>query len=212
MCGRASPATTCCASLQARDSCCTLLMWSMPWHCCSVPANCPRIPAVFHKAHSQHGRSCEGMHKLWVHPACAGRHLLTEQLVDAFIPNDTDMSEAAGRVNVRTAWLRPCSASPITRLFDSAWLPRSYEFQSACTAPIEAQQLVLQCQQGFEVRVLQVVTGPNASGKSVYAKQVALIVFLAHVGAFVPAEAAVMLHMSLCPSVQHLRLLCVCVC
>ena len=38
---------------------------------------------------------------------------------------------------------------------------------------------------------LQVVTGPNFSGKSVYAKQVALIVFLAHVGAFVPAEAAV---------------------
>lgn len=39
--------------------------------------------------------------------------------------------------------------------------------------------------------LLQVVTGPNFSGKSVYAKQVALIVFLAHVGAFVPAEAAV---------------------
>jgi DNA mismatch repair protein MSH5 len=39
--------------------------------------------------------------------------------------------------------------------------------------------------------MLQVVTGPNFSGKSVYAKQVALIVFLAHVGAFVPAEAAV---------------------
>lgn len=41
------------------------------------------------------------------------------------------------------------------------------------------------------VQLLQVVTGPNFSGKSVYAKQVALIVFLAHVGAFVPAEAAV---------------------
>ena len=39
--------------------------------------------------------------------------------------------------------------------------------------------------------MLQVVTGANFSGKSVYAKQVALIVFLAHVGAFVPAEAAV---------------------
>jgi MutS domain V len=42
--------------------------------------------------------------------------------------------------------------------------------------------------------VLQVVTGPNLSGKSVYAKQVALIVFLAHVGAFVPAESAVSQH------------------
>lgn len=35
------------------------------------------------------------------------------------------------------------------------------------------------------------LTGPNYSGKSVYLKQVALIVFLAHVGSFVPAQAAV---------------------
>jgi DNA mismatch repair ATPase MutS len=32
---------------------------------------------------------------------CAGRHLLTEQMVGSFIPNDTDVSDAAGRVNVR---------------------------------------------------------------------------------------------------------------
>lgn len=36
-----------------------------------------------------------------------------------------------------------------------------------------------------------VVTGPNHSGKSVYLKQVALIVFLAHIGSFVPAEHAI---------------------
>jgi DNA mismatch repair protein MSH5 len=35
-----------------------------------------------------------------------------------------------------------------------------------------------------------VLTGPNYSGKSVYLKQVALVVFMAHVGSFVPAEAA----------------------
>lgn len=34
------------------------------------------------------------------------------------------------------------------------------------------------------------ITGPNMSGKSCYAKQVALIVFLAHIGSFVPAQAA----------------------
>ena len=34
------------------------------------------------------------------------------------------------------------------------------------------------------------LTGPNQSGKSIYLKQVALIVFLAHVGSFVPAETA----------------------
>jgi DNA mismatch repair protein MSH5 len=34
------------------------------------------------------------------------------------------------------------------------------------------------------------VIGPNASGKSVYLKQVALISYLAHIGSFVPAERA----------------------
>lgn len=35
-----------------------------------------------------------------------------------------------------------------------------------------------------------VLTGPNYSGKSVYLKQVALIIFMAHVGSFVPAKSA----------------------
>ncbi|OTB01522.1 hypothetical protein M426DRAFT_63971 [Hypoxylon sp. CI-4A] len=35
-----------------------------------------------------------------------------------------------------------------------------------------------------------VLTGPNHSGKSVYLKQVALIVYLAHIGCYVPAEGA----------------------
>ena len=34
------------------------------------------------------------------------------------------------------------------------------------------------------------LTGPNYSGKSVYQKQVALIVYMAHIGSFVPADAA----------------------
>jgi DNA mismatch repair protein MSH5 len=36
-----------------------------------------------------------------------------------------------------------------------------------------------------------VLTGPNHSGKSVYLKQMATILFLAHIGSFVPAEEAV---------------------
>ncbi|TGZ76787.1 hypothetical protein EX30DRAFT_336190 [Ascodesmis nigricans] len=35
------------------------------------------------------------------------------------------------------------------------------------------------------------LTGPNHSGKSVYLKQIALIVYLAHIGSFVPAESAI---------------------
>ena len=37
---------------------------------------------------------------------------------------------------------------------------------------------------------IALISGPNASGKSVYLKQVALIVYLAHIGSFVPCERA----------------------
>ena len=37
---------------------------------------------------------------------------------------------------------------------------------------------------------IHLITGPNASGKTVYLKQVGIIVYLAHIGSFVPADAA----------------------
>lgn len=37
---------------------------------------------------------------------------------------------------------------------------------------------------------INIITGPNYSGKTIYVKQVALIVFLSHIGSFVPADAA----------------------
>jgi DNA mismatch repair protein MutS len=41
-----------------------------------------------------------------------------------------------------------------------------------------------------ERSTLAIITGPNMAGKSTFIRQVALIVLLAHTGAFVPAEAA----------------------
>ncbi len=34
------------------------------------------------------------------------------------------------------------------------------------------------------------ITGPNASGKTVYIKQLSIIIYLAHLGCFVPASFA----------------------
>ena len=51
--------------------------------------------------------------------------------------------------------------------------------------PFEPNDLVLD-----DARRMLIVTGPNMGGKSTYMRQCALIVLLAHVGSFVPADAA----------------------
>jgi DNA mismatch repair protein MSH5 len=46
-------------------------------------------------------------------------------------------------------------------------------------------------QESIESPNMLIMTGPNYSGKSVYLKQNALIVYMAHIGSFVPADKAV---------------------
>lgn len=38
--------------------------------------------------------------------------------------------------------------------------------------------------------LIKVLTGPNSCGKSVYLKQIGLVIFMAHIGCYVPARTA----------------------
>ncbi|KAG2497286.1 hypothetical protein HYH03_004869 [Edaphochlamys debaryana] len=92
-----------------------------------------------------------------------GRHPLAEMVVEPYIPFSTAMEEGGEAVAAAAA----------------AALGGSGHAASGSGGGPD----------GLGGR-LQVVTGPNASGKSCYARAVALIAFLAHVGSFVPADEA----------------------
>ncbi len=63
---------------------------------------------------------------------------------------------------------------------------RHLVIEQALTTPFIANSLHLS-----NKRKMLVITGPNMGGKSTYMRQTALIVLLAHIGSFVPAEKAV---------------------
>lgn len=89
------------------------------------------------------------------------RHILQEFKVPSFVPNDAFIVGGTGSVEQ--------TDEDHSVNFDS-------QIDTSCKGEDGPSMLVL--------------TGPNYSGKSVYLKQVALIVFMAHVGSFVPADSA----------------------
>ena len=62
-----------------------------------------------------------------------------------------------------------------------------HPIQELCVPQFIPNDIDISERSGF----VKFITGPNFSGKSVLIKQVGLIVFLAHVGSFVPAKSAV---------------------
>lgn len=101
-----------------------------------------------------------------------GRHPLQEQTVSAFVPNDTYLIGGAGDDVVNS------SDDPALQAQPSQQPPASSSHRPASSRkPEEGPSMVL-------------MTGPNFSGKSVYLKQVAIIVYMAHIGSFVPATDA----------------------
>lgn len=101
--------------------------------------------------------------------ADSSRHALQELTVPAYVPNDTFLVGGPGP-------------------------PDPTEFQEVQAGNDEATREVFQKtidSDALEGPSMLIMTGPNYSGKSVYLKQVALIVYMAHVGCFVPADRAI---------------------
>ena len=97
----------------------------------------------------------------------AGRHPLQELTVSAFVANDTNLAGGVGSEEERHR-IAPSTAQQASAPNSQALSTRNTE-----NAPC-----------------MMLMTGPNYSGKSVYLKQVAIIVYMAHIGSFVPADDA----------------------
>lgn len=70
--------------------------------CCKCIANMSRFQLSGARATKCHHSGTPNTQRhVKVHISGTGRHLLTEQVVDTFIPNDTNMSASADRVHVR---------------------------------------------------------------------------------------------------------------
>ena len=90
-------------------------------------------------------------------------HLLQELTVPTYVANDTFLTGGRNLADIVEA--------------DSFGLPHMDSQPAARAEDTEGPSML-------------VMTGPNYSGKSIYLKQVALIIYMAHVGCYVPADWA----------------------
>ncbi|KAI8991629.1 muts domain V-domain-containing protein [Mycotypha africana] len=119
-----------------------------------------------------------------------GRHPLQERSVNIFIPNDTCVKGGQGfqgqreqpiKQRSKQSEQKQCSLSRICSSTRSS--------SSSVTRPLDGG--IASLKSDLQMNSVQIVTGANFSGKSVYLKQIALIAYMAHIGSFVPAEKAI---------------------
>ncbi|KAK0656043.1 muts domain V-domain-containing protein [Cercophora newfieldiana] len=97
-----------------------------------------------------------------------GRHPLQELLVPSFIPNDCFLAGGSG-----------CDE------------PEDRSCQGETSGEGGTEGGSTDGDERGEGSSMLILTGPNNSGKSVYMKQIAVIVYLAHIGSYVPAKSAI---------------------
>ncbi|CRG85001.1 MutS protein homolog 5 [Talaromyces islandicus] len=76
---------------------------------------------------------------------------------------------------------------PLQELMVSSYVPNDIQLHGGCGPQSDSD---ITDESLSNTPSMLILTGPNYSGKSVYMKQVALIVYLAHIGSFVPARIA----------------------
>ena len=100
----------------------------------------------------------------------------------AHLASQLDCLLALALVAKENDWCRPSMNEEETMIIREGRHP----LQEKCVSTFVSNSTFM----GGEHDKLMILTGPNACGKSVYLKQIGLIVFLAHLGSWVPATFA----------------------